>query len=310
MAAAASRTAERVSVSRAFVCLLGRGAQRVRDAREVLDDAVVQVGGDPPAFVVGRLERALEELLAILLAAPQAAREPPGERHLHEPEQEEADEQERRERDPDPAPGGRDGRRSLVRLEDQRRAVGRADGEVHLVDVTQAALEPVLCAFEATELRTRIARAKHVELLVVERERLADQPRLVGVDDAAADGPDLDPRDAVTEDALLHDPIELRQRTLVARQDAGLQGRLDDALAGEHRKLPRVPQRLAPPEAPEDEHRADEEEREHDEAGERELRHSAGGAGRAFHADVLPPDRPRTNVQLWRGPRAAAVFVP
>ena len=257
-----------MSVRRAFVCLLGHGAQGVRDAREVLDDTVVQVRGDPPAFVVGSLERAFEQLLAILLAAAQSVRESPRERHLHEPEQEQAEEQERCERDPDPAPGGRDRRGSLVRLEDERRAVGRPDGEIHLVDLTQTALEAVLFAFEATDLRTRIARAKHVELLVVEGERLADQPRLVGVDDATADGPDLDPRDAVAEDALLHDPVELRQRLLVARQEAVLQGRLDDALAGEHRKLPRVPERLAPPEAPEDEHRADEEEREHDEPGD------------------------------------------
>ena len=127
------------------------------------------------------------------------------------------------EREPDPAPGGRDGRASLVRLEDQRRAVGRADGEVHLVDVTQSALVTVLRPFEAAQLRTRIARAKYVELLVAERERRRSASARPNTR-CARRRSRLDPRDAVTEDALLHDPVEPRQapaRRRTRRRPAG-----------------------------------------------------------------------------------------
>ena len=60
----------------------GQRREPERHAREVLHDAVVQVGGDPPALAVGGLDRARQQPLALLVAALQAPRERPGERHL------------------------------------------------------------------------------------------------------------------------------------------------------------------------------------------------------------------------------------
>ena len=58
--------------------------------REVLDDAVVQLCGDPPSLVGGRLDRVHEQRFALFLRAPQPAVEAPRERHLDEPEEHEA----------------------------------------------------------------------------------------------------------------------------------------------------------------------------------------------------------------------------
>src|SRR4051794_27167126 len=54
----------------------GARGERVGDAEQVLDDAVVQVGGDQPPLGLRRVERMLEQRLALAPAFPQ----PPGER--------------------------------------------------------------------------------------------------------------------------------------------------------------------------------------------------------------------------------------
>ena len=131
------RVAERRPRGGRRLGLRGR-AQRVRDPGEVLDGAVVEVGRDPAPLVGGRLDGAHEQRLALLLRSLQPPAEPPRERHLHEPEQEEAAEQERGERQPDAPPGRCDGAPALVRLEEERRPVRRADGQVDLVEVAVA----------------------------------------------------------------------------------------------------------------------------------------------------------------------------
>ena len=92
----AARRASRVSPRRRGV--VGQRGEPERDAGEVLDDAVVQVGGDPPALLVGGLDGAREQALAIAVAALQAPRHRPGERDLEEQQHEQAGEQRRRER--------------------------------------------------------------------------------------------------------------------------------------------------------------------------------------------------------------------
>ncbi len=52
---------------------VGRGREAERQAREILHDAVVEVGGDAAPLGVGRVDGADQQLLALLLAAAQAA---------------------------------------------------------------------------------------------------------------------------------------------------------------------------------------------------------------------------------------------
>ena len=48
--------------------------ERERDARQVLHHPVVEVAGDAPPLGVGGLDRLLQQVLALLLGAPQTAR--------------------------------------------------------------------------------------------------------------------------------------------------------------------------------------------------------------------------------------------
>jgi hypothetical protein len=235
----------------------------------------VEISGDAAPLVVRRLDGAHEKHLAVELTPAQPPCETPGEGHLYEPEEHKAREQERREREPDPAPGGRDRRPPLVRLEEQRRPVGRPDREVDLVEAALTLLEAVLGPAEVTALGARPARAQHLELRVVERIPRPDQPRLVGVDDASVGGPDLNAHDSLTEHAFLDDRVEMAECCLITVDHAGAKSRLDDALPREGRVLSRVPKRLALADAPEDEEPADEEHGQHEQARQRELRDGA-----------------------------------
>ena len=88
-----SRSAAASCVGAAALALVGERREAERDAGEVLDDAVVQVGGDPAALVVGGLDRARRAARSrSAVAALQAPGERPGERDLDEQQ----DEQRRR----------------------------------------------------------------------------------------------------------------------------------------------------------------------------------------------------------------------
>ena len=161
-------------------------AQRVRDPGEVLHDPIVEVGGDAAPLVGRRLERAHEQLLPLVLAPLEPAREALGERDLHEPQQEQA------ARAGAPRTAARSGGPSpatdapaLVRLEEQRRAVRRADREVDLV-----AARPAPARIGSRARRGRLARRARLPVSSASSFESssgyldADQPRLVGVDDA------------------------------------------------------------------------------------------------------------------------------
>ena len=101
---------------------LGVGGQRREaegDAGEILHDAVVQVGGDPPALLRGRLDGAREQRLALAVAALQAPRHRPRERHLEEHEHDQPADQRRREHAEQPLAAGVDRAEALVDLEQQ-----------------------------------------------------------------------------------------------------------------------------------------------------------------------------------------------
>ncbi len=147
-----------------------------RHARQVLHHAVVQVGGDPAALAVGRLDRARQQPLALLVAALQAARERPRERHLEEQQHEQAAEQRRRERAEHAA--GADALtelEALVDLEQHLGAVRRADRRVRLQQLALLALVAVLGLGQVAELGVGAAGLEQLRLLLAEREPLADQ---------------------------------------------------------------------------------------------------------------------------------------
>ena len=77
---------------------LRAGREREGDAGEVLDDAVVQVGRDPPALDLRGVQRAVQQRLALALAAAQAAGERAREGQVDELQQQQAAEQRGRER--------------------------------------------------------------------------------------------------------------------------------------------------------------------------------------------------------------------
>ena len=79
--------------------VLGQRREAERHARDVLDDAVVQVGRDAAALLGGGLDRVGEQGLAVAVPALQAPRHRPGERHLEEEQHGEAGEQRERELD-------------------------------------------------------------------------------------------------------------------------------------------------------------------------------------------------------------------
>ena len=125
----------------------------------------------------------------------QPARQRPGQRHLDQLQQRAA-RRAARARRPATA-GGRwpHGAEALVGLEQQRLPVGRVDRQVDLEQLAAAALEAVLRAREVADLGVDAAGRQRLELVVAERVARADQPRLVGVDDAAVGVPQLDAHD-------------------------------------------------------------------------------------------------------------------
>ena len=81
------------------------------------------------------------------------------------------------------------------------------------------ALVDVLRLGEVAQLGVGAPRLEGLALVGAERVAAADQPGLVGVDDAAVGRPDLDPHDVLAEHALLHDAVErARGRAGVARE--------------------------------------------------------------------------------------------
>ena len=121
---AASPTVEATSW-RAPVRDLGlHSGQPVADRREGRDDAVVQVGGDPAALVVGGVQGPAVQAGALPLAVLQPAGQPERQRQLQQLQRDEGQQQRRGEGAPDSATVGDHRVVAQVGLEQQRRAAG------------------------------------------------------------------------------------------------------------------------------------------------------------------------------------------
>ena len=198
--------------------------QTERHAGQVLHHAVVQVGGDPASLAVLRLDRSGQQPLAFLVAALQAAGERPRQRDLEEQQDQQPGDHRRRQRAEDPARGRVDRAEALVDLEQHLGAVGRADDGVRLQQLVLLALEAVLGLAQVAELGVRAARLEQLGLLLAQREALADEPRLVGVEDRAVLRPDLHAHDRLAQDLALDDVVDPRERLRVAGEHAVVVG--------------------------------------------------------------------------------------
>ena len=131
---------------------------------------------------------------------------------------------------PLPPAGRRDRAGALVVLVEQAGAAGPADADVHLQQLTKAAFGPVLRPRQVALVGDRAAAAQAAQLVLAQREPLADQLASVGVDDATGGVPDLHPRDRrAAQDALAHHAIEPLQRGGIAPQHARGDQRRRDA---------------------------------------------------------------------------------
>ncbi len=95
-----------------------------------------------------------------------------------------------------------------VSLEEQRLPGRRPDRPVYLEQLAAAPLVPVLRPLQVGYFRVHDRPGERCPLLASQRERLADQPRLVGVDDAPGGGPQLDPDYGRAEDLLPDNPVD------------------------------------------------------------------------------------------------------
>ena len=118
--------------------------QLVRGAREVLDDAVVQVGGDAEALGLQRGVGATGDLLAIALLPAHAPGQEQADRQLGEAERDQQGEHERQEGAEEVAALRVDAARAAVRLDHHALAALGRVGHVDLDQLALVALEAVL----------------------------------------------------------------------------------------------------------------------------------------------------------------------
>ena len=97
----------------------GRSRERVGDAGELLDDAVMEIAGDLTALDLGCLQRPPGERLPFANAVAEPAGERAGERDLDELEHDESAERDRGEAAPEPGAARRDHVVAVIGLEQQ-----------------------------------------------------------------------------------------------------------------------------------------------------------------------------------------------
>ncbi len=189
---------------------LRRRRQLHRKTREFLHGTVVQIAGDAPPLAIRCLDRALHQPLPLVLGGADASRECPGQGDLQQRQGEERDHEDRRERGRELPPSLGDAGSQLVRLEQQRRSVRRADRRVHLQEFAVLPLEPVLRSTQIGHLGGDAAMIQHLEVLGTERVGVPDQTRVIGIHDRAVAGPDLHADDGIVQDGVADYP---RHRT-------------------------------------------------------------------------------------------------
>ena len=122
----------------------------------------------------------------------------------------------------------------LVGLEQERLPVRPVHARVDLEHLVVAPLVPVLRRVQIGESSSWTAAPAREQrtLVLLQLEALADQPRLVRVDDAAVRRPDLDPLDGIVKQVLPHLTVERRQGRGIAAEQGGCDEWLHDGASG------------------------------------------------------------------------------
>ena len=178
----------------------GFGGQPHRQARHLLHRTVVEVAGDPALLALGRIERALHQSFAFELARAHAADQDPRDRHHQQHQRHQGGHQDRQEGRGQLPPAVCDARGQLVGLEQQGCALALpvgVDPRVHLEQLAEVLLEPVLRLAQVRDVGHHAAVVDHLEFVLTEIVGRADQLGLIGVDDRAVAIPDLHPDDRV-----------------------------------------------------------------------------------------------------------------
>ena len=123
-------------------------------------------------------------------------------------------------------------------------------------------LESILRPVEVADLRVDLVTRERGAVLRAERVARPDQSVLVGVDDLPVRRPELYADDRVDDHAFPHEPVQARNRSRIAADEAVREGGLDRRGSEDARQPPRVADRLGISLAPEDEEGADPDEHE------------------------------------------------
>src|SRR4051812_45128325 len=107
------------------------------------------------------------------------------------------------------------------------------------------ALEPILGPRQIGYLGIGSPRAKRLELLAAEREAPANQPWLIGPEEAPGGGPDLHPHNRLAPHRPLERAFDAALGCRIASVKPRRQRRLSDAATGQTRQVLRHPDRLA-----------------------------------------------------------------
>src|SRR5207244_5447499 len=135
--------------------------------------------GDPAALAILRVDGAMQQRFALLLALLQAPGEPPRQRQRREPQQEQRADQRQHDRLRLALPAFGDRAEAGVRLEQERSVARPADWQVDLEQLLVVAFEAVLGTREVGDFGVRTPSSQRRELLAAERVTPADQTRLV-----------------------------------------------------------------------------------------------------------------------------------
>ena len=155
----------------------------------------MEVGGNPAALPFGCLHRPLQKLHSLLLRALHPSRELPCEWELDHGEEDEGCERDVAELPEDACPAVVDEARPVVLLVAKALSRRRRQAYVHLEQLPELALEPVLRLVEVAHLGGDPVVLELGALLRAHGIASADQPGLVRVHDAAGLVPDLDAHD-------------------------------------------------------------------------------------------------------------------
>ncbi len=218
--------------------------QVVGDAGQVLDDAIVQLRGDPSPLRVQRRVGMATEGLALLLLCAHAPGQEPGERKLGQRQGEQQGDHDRQDAAQDAPAAGGDRARPVIGLDDHAAAVGGRDREVHLDERPPAALEAVLRRREVRDLGPHGAVLEGVAQVLGGPEAPPHQLRDIGVGDAAVGRPHLQAHDRVAQHAPAQVGVQLRQGRRVAVERGRRQVGPDHAASERHGERAGVVQRL------------------------------------------------------------------